>query len=141
MTLSIVQRIKAGFALLLLLLLVLGAISYFQTSNIHSKLRQVTEEAMPLTLATSQLRETLLAANRDSTAHLGSWEPQSLSRYRQAYDQNKALYSQRLQVVAALTMDDIGKRELALIQTGAGKFFAVSEQMMALHAEGVALAA
>ncbi|MEZ7863305.1 MAG: hypothetical protein QMB70_07615 [Aeromonadaceae bacterium] len=42
MTLSIVQRIKAGFALLLLLLLILGGISYLQTTGIHNKLKLVT---------------------------------------------------------------------------------------------------
>ena len=140
MTLSIVQRIKAGFALLLLLLLILGLISYLQTSNIHSKLRQVTEVAMPLTLGASQLRETLLAANRDSIAYLASSEPSVLAGYRQAYDQSKALYSQQLRAVAAFAMDDAGRSELALIQARATSLFAVSERLMALHSEEVALA-
>ena len=139
MTLSIVQRIKAGFALLLLLLLILGAISYLKTSNIHSKLKQVTEEATPLTLTASRLRETLLAANRDSIAHLGSWESKSLPGYRQAYDRNKSLYSQQLQVFSAFSMDEGGKQELAQIKVGAEKLFVVSEQLMALHEEEVAL--
>ena len=64
MTLSIVQRIKAGFALLLLLLLILGGISYLQTTGIHNKLKLVTEQATPLAMTTTRLREVLLLANR-----------------------------------------------------------------------------
>ena len=56
MTLSIVQRIKAGFALLLLLLLILGGISYLQTTGIHNKLKLVTEQATPLAMTTTRLR-------------------------------------------------------------------------------------
>lgn len=63
MTLSIVQRIKAGFALLLLLL-ILGGISYLQTTGIHNQLKQVTEKATPLAMTTTRLREALLLANR-----------------------------------------------------------------------------
>ena len=54
MTLSIVQRIKAGFALLLLLLLILGGISYLQTTGIHNKLKLVTEQATPLAMTTTR---------------------------------------------------------------------------------------
>ena len=61
MKLSIVQRIKLGFALLLVLLLVLGAISYSNTLNIHSKLKRVTDDAAPYTLAIGALKESLLS--------------------------------------------------------------------------------
>jgi methyl-accepting chemotaxis protein len=39
MTMSIVQRIRLGFALLLLLLLLLGVISYLKTATIHGRPR------------------------------------------------------------------------------------------------------
>ena len=44
---SIVQRIRLGFTLLLVLLLLLGAISYLKTTSIHGRFQQVTEEATP----------------------------------------------------------------------------------------------
>lgn len=59
MTLSIVQRISAGFALLLLLLLALAGISYLQTASIHQKLLQVTEQATPMAFAASALQDAL----------------------------------------------------------------------------------
>ena len=78
MTLSIVQRIKAGFALLLLLLLILGGISYLQTTGIHNQLKQVTEKATPLAMTTTRLREALLLANRYTLAHLSNRQATAL---------------------------------------------------------------
>ena len=92
MSLSIVQRIKLGFALLLLLLLVLGAISYTNTSNIHSKLKRVTDEATPFTLPIGSLKEILLSANRDAVSFLGVWDSGQLDRYQNAYEQAKERY-------------------------------------------------
>lgn len=137
---SIVQRIRLGFALLLLLLLLLGVISYLKTTTIHGRFLQVTEQATPLTLAASRLRETLMAADRDSLAHLASWDRATFPQLRQSFAQDKARYAQYVREFAALTLTPESQQQLQRVTDEAPKLFAISEQLMSLHDEAAALA-
>ena len=141
MTLSIVQRIKAGFALLLLLLLILGGISYLQTTGIHNQLKQVTEKATPLAMTTTRLREALLLANRYTLAHLSNRQASALPALRQQYDQSKQLYSQQLQEMVAFALQGSELSRLEAIQKLAPQVFGMAEKMMGLHQQQVELEA
>lgn len=137
---SIVQRIRLGFALLLLLLLLLGVISYLKTTTIHGRFLQVTEEATPLTLAASRLRETLMAADRDSLAHLASWDQATFPQLRQSFAQDKARYAQYIREFSALTLTPESQQQLQRVTDEAPKLFAISGQLMSLHDEAAVLA-
>ena len=139
MSISIVQRIRLGFALLLLLLLLLGGISYLKTTWIHGRFLQVTEEATPLTLSASRLRETLLAADRNSLAHLASWDPSTFPRLRQNFAQNKARYEQTIREFSALALDAESRQQLQQVTAQAPQLLALSEQLMSLHDEAAVL--
>ena len=139
MSISIVQRIRLGFALLLLLLLLLGGISYLKTTRIHGRFLQVTEEATPLTLAASRLRETLLAADRNSLAHLASWDVAALPRLRQRFAENQARYEHSIREFATLKLDAESQHQLQLVSEQAPQLFSLSEQLMSLHDEAAAL--
>lgn len=140
MTISIVQRIRLGFALLLLLLLFLGVISYVKTATIHGRFRQVTEVATPLTLNASRLREVLMAADRDTLAHLASWELSSFPRLQQSFAQEQARYVQYIRDFSALTLDPESTQQLQKITQEAPQLFTISEQLMGLHEEAATLA-
>ena len=137
MTLSIVQRIKAGFALLLLL--ILGGISYLQTTGIHNKLKLVTEQATPLAMTTTRLREALLLANRSTLAHLSSWQVSALPPLRQQYEQSKQLYAEQLKQMAGFDLQESAKSRLVTVQRQADQVFASAEKMMSLHEQQVQL--
>lgn len=139
MSLSIVQRIKLGFALLLLLLLVLGAISYTNTSNIHSKLKRVTDEATPFTLAISSLKEILLSANRDVVSFLRVWDSGQLDRYQNSYEQSKERYEAGMRNMASFNVTDDVRNALMQSERTAANFFATSEELIRLHTEEVGL--
>jgi methyl-accepting chemotaxis protein len=140
MTMSIVQRIRLGFALLLLLLLLLGVISYLKTATIHGRFLQVTEQATPLTLTASRLREALMAADRGSLAHLASWDVSTFPPLRQGFAQDKARYEQYIREFSALTLDAESQQQLQRVTDEAPQLFAVSEQLMSLHDEAAVLA-
>ena len=140
MSMSIVQRIRLGFALLLPLLLLLGVISYLKTTTIHGRFLQVTEQATPLTLAASRLRETLMAADRDSLAHLASWDVATFPQLRQSFAQDKARYAQYVREFSALTLTPESQQQLERVTDEAPKLFAISEQLMGLHDESAVLA-
>ncbi len=139
MKLSIVQRIKLGFALLLVLLLVLGAISYSNTLNIHSKLKRVTDDAAPYTLAIGALKESLLSANRDTIAFLGSWDNAKLAATRNAYVKDRQLYDERAKAVTHFHLLPEAQQALGQTQQAALHFFSRSDELMKLHEERVAL--
>lgn len=140
MTISIVQRIRLGFAFLLLLLLLLGVISYVKTVSIHGRFRQVTEVATPLTLNASRLRDALMAADRNTLEYLASWDLSVFPHLRQSFAQEKARYSQYVHDFTALTLDPESTKQLQQVTHDAPQLFAISEQLMALHEEEAALA-
>lgn len=112
---SIVQRIRLGFTLLLVLLLLLGAISYLKTASIHGRFQQVTEEATPLALTASRLRAALLMVDRDSLAHLAIWEGSAFPQSRQRFVNDKARYEQHIKEFKALTLDAESERQLVQV--------------------------
>lgn len=136
---SIVQRIRLGFALLLVLLLLLGAISYLKTTSIHGRFQQVTEEATPQALTASRLRAALLMADRDSLAHLAIREASAFPESRQRVAHDKVRYEQHIKAFAALTLDTESERQLARVTDQAPRLFTISEQLMSLHEESVEL--
>ncbi|WP_320151878.1 methyl-accepting chemotaxis protein [uncultured Tolumonas sp.] len=140
MTISIVQRIRLGFVFLLLLLLFLGVISYVKTATIHGRFRQVTEVATPLTLNASRLREALMAADRDTLAHLANWELSGFPHLRQSFAQEKVRYDQYIHEFAALTLDTDSTQLLQKVTHEAPQLFTISEQLMGLHEEEATLA-
>ncbi len=64
MGLSIVQRIIAGFVLMLLLLILLGVISTLKIRGINDGLSQVSDRATPLVIAVASLKGALQDSNR-----------------------------------------------------------------------------
>ena len=64
MGLSIVQRIIAGFVLMLLLLVLLGFISILKIRGINEGLSQVSDRATPLVIAVAGLKGALQDSNR-----------------------------------------------------------------------------
>lgn len=64
MGLSIVQRIIAGFVLMLLLLILLGVISTLKIRGINDGLSEVSDRATPLVMAVAGLKEALQESNR-----------------------------------------------------------------------------
>ena len=138
MTLSIVQRISAGFALLLLLLLALAGISYLQTASIHQKLLQVTEQATPMAFAASALQDALQQANRSVWQHASSREPQALASAKQAFQKSRQAYAASQERLARFNLGSDSNR-LVQLQQQSEQLFSTANQMMDLHERQVLL--
>ncbi|GAA4504110.1 methyl-accepting chemotaxis protein [Pseudaeromonas paramecii] len=139
MTLSIVQRIQAGFALLLLLLLLLGGISYLQTSTINSRLKQVTDEATPLALAAAGLRDATQQSGRHLLAYLNAWGAEELATVAPRFAQSKQEYGQQLDKLGDLAMSEAERGLLRGSDEQVSRFFQQAEQLLALHKDEVDL--
>lgn len=62
---SLVQRVVAGFLVLLLALLTLVAVSYFSVSQIQDDLSQVTDETLPLSQSANDVKINILQQNQN----------------------------------------------------------------------------
>ncbi|QFI54459.1 methyl-accepting chemotaxis protein [Aeromonas simiae] len=62
--LSILQRVYLGFAILVLVMLASSALTFSSQNQLKQALTQVTEQSMPLVLASSQTQVALLSANK-----------------------------------------------------------------------------
>jgi len=122
-------------------LLILGGISYLQTTGIHNKLKLVTEQATPLAMTTTRLREALLLGNRYTLAHLSSWQVSALPPLRQQYEQSKQLYTEQLKQMAGFDLQESAKSRLSTVQRQADQVFVTAEKMMSLHEQQVQLEA
>ena len=69
---TILHKIIAGFALLLVLLLGIVAVNFTNTRSITDKLFTITEESAPLSQAASELYVHILRANQALLAGLAS---------------------------------------------------------------------
>jgi flagellar biosynthesis/type III secretory pathway M-ring protein FliF/YscJ len=62
--LSILQRVYLGFAILVAVMVASAVLTFRSQSELSGALDQVTQESMPLVLASSQTQISLLSANK-----------------------------------------------------------------------------
>ncbi|MDO2949871.1 methyl-accepting chemotaxis protein [Aeromonas simiae] len=130
MSLSIVQRIIAGFVLMLLLLILLGTVSALKIRGINAGLTEVTERATPLVVAAANLKGTLQDANRWVLEYRNSEEGSALDGLAAQISQQRQRFEQSRE---ALDQGDEAAAKLQSVSEAAEHFFALSDQVMAQH--------
>ncbi|SIR53979.1 methyl-accepting chemotaxis protein [Aeromonas sp. RU39B] len=130
MSLSIVQRIIAGFVLMLLLLIVLGAVSALKIRGINAGLTDVTERSTPLVVTAASLKGTLQDANRWVLEYRTSQEAAKLGSLASRYDEQRQHFLQSSQ---SLTGSDQAANRLGEVQQAAGQFFDLAAQVQEQH--------
>ena len=101
--LSILQRVYLGFAILVAVMVASAVLTFRGQSELNDALDQVTQESMPLVIASSQTQISLLSANKWLTDVLTEQDPKQLpaevAELQQAKDQvDKMLTTLRQQV-------------------------------------------
>ncbi|WP_087018837.1 HAMP domain-containing methyl-accepting chemotaxis protein [Thaumasiovibrio subtropicus] len=135
MKVSIVLRTIIGFAIMFLLLVVLGGVSYFNTKNIQQRVDQVTEEATPLLVGSSQLQSTALGSQRRLLEFRTLTNQDKLAATSLLFDEQKAVFSDiAAELVARQTSPDLAD-EFSALQAEADNYYAVAAEIMALHRE------
>ena len=103
--LSILQRVYLGFAILVAVMVASAVLTFRGQSELNDALDQVTQESMPLVIASSQTQISLLSANKWLTDVLTEQDPKQLpaevAELQQAKGQvDKMLTTLRQQVAA-----------------------------------------
>ena len=100
---TILQRVIGGFAVLVLLLLIMAGISYQNTQSISSRLTIITGQSAPLSRAASELYVHILRANQALLAIQISTDPKQIEDGKPPFTESIAQFNQLLDSTVAYT--------------------------------------
>ncbi|WP_261858437.1 HAMP domain-containing methyl-accepting chemotaxis protein [Photobacterium sanguinicancri] len=133
MSLSIVQRTIAGFALMFLLIAIVGGISYSNTNRIHSRLLDVTENSTPMVISSSQLLANLLESQLMLVEYRMTNELSTLTTKKQAFERAKADFEQAKKHVISQANSGSAHDALRPVLIASDNFFLSAESVISLH--------
>ncbi|EJN6826536.1 methyl-accepting chemotaxis protein [Vibrio cidicii] len=136
MGLSIVQRIIAGFVLMLLLLILLGVISTFKIQGINDGLSQVTDKATPLVVSVAGLKEALQESNRWVLEFRTSEDANELPQLSSRFQDQQARFRQLSQEMNKLASEE-SQTQFQQVLKATDQFYAQADQVLAKHGEWV----
>lgn len=136
MGLSIVQRIIAGFVLMLLLLILLGVISTFKIQGINDGLSQVTDKATPLVVSVAGLKEALQESNRWVLEFRTSEDANELPQLSSRFQDQQARFRQLSQEMNKLASEE-SQSQFQQVLKATDQFYVQADQVLAKHGEWV----
>lgn len=138
MGLSIVQRIIAGFVLMLLLLVLLGFISILKIRGINEGLSQVSDRATPLVIAVAGLKGALQDSNRWVLTYRTSEDatqlPQLASQFKA---QQERFLAQSKEMARFDGVAEAGER-FRQVDGATREFYTLADQVLTQHGQWVA---
>ncbi|WP_421217464.1 HAMP domain-containing methyl-accepting chemotaxis protein [Aeromonas enteropelogenes] len=135
MGLSIVQRIIAGFVLMLLLLILLGVISTFKIKGINDGLSAVSDRATPLVVA--NLKGALQESNRWVLVYRTSEDAAQLPQFANQFKEQQARFTQLSQEMGKFTEVAEARARFRQVESATGQFYSLAEQVLAQHGKWV----
>ncbi|WP_421175460.1 HAMP domain-containing methyl-accepting chemotaxis protein [Aeromonas enteropelogenes] len=137
MGLSIVQRIIAGFVLMLLLLSLLGVISTFKIKGINDGLSAVSDRATPLVVAVANLKGALQESNRWVLVYRTSEDAAQLPQFANQFKEQQARFTQLSQEMGKFTEVAEARARFRQVESATGQFYSQAEQVLAQHGKWV----
>ncbi|HAS8358895.1 TPA: methyl-accepting chemotaxis protein [Vibrio vulnificus] len=137
MSLSIVQRITAGFVLMLLLLILLGVISTLKIQGINDGLSEVSDRATPLVVAVVGLKEALQESNRWVLEYRASEEAAELPQFSSRFKAQQARFRELSQEMNQFTSASESQAQFQQVLQATNQFYADSDKVLAKHGEWV----
>ncbi|EGQ7694750.1 methyl-accepting chemotaxis protein [Vibrio vulnificus] len=137
MSLSIVQRITAGFVLMLLLLILLGVISTLKIQGINDGLSEVSDRATPLVVAVAGLKEALQESNRWVLEYRASEEAAELPQFSSRFKAQQARFRELSQEMNQFTSASESQAQFQQVLQATNQFYADSDKVLAKHGEWV----
>lgn len=138
MGLSIVQRIIAGFVLMLLLLVLLGFISILKIRGINEGLSQVSDRATPLVIAVAGLKGALQDSNRWVLTYRTSEDATQLPQLASQFKAQQARFlAQSQEMVRFNDVAEAGER-FRQVDGATREFYALADQVLSQHGQWIA---
>lgn len=138
MGLSIVQRIIAGFVLMLLLLVLLGFISILKIRGINEGLSQVSDRATPLVIAVAGLKGALQDSNRWVLTYRTSEDATQLPQLASQFKAQQARFLAQSQEMARFNdVAEAGER-FRQVDGATREFYGLADQVLSQHGQWIA---
>lgn len=135
---TILQRVIGGFAVLVLLLLIMAGISYQNTQSISSRLSTITGQSAPLSRAASELYVHILRANQALLAIQISTDPKQIEDGKRPFTESITLFNQLLDSTLAYTGEHEALRaNLAQQRQQVGAYAEQAQALMTSHLQHV----
>ncbi|MCY9835066.1 methyl-accepting chemotaxis protein [Aeromonas media] len=138
MGLSIVQRIIAGFVLMLLLLVLLGFISILKIRGINEGLSQVSDRATPLVIAVAGLKGALQDSNRWVLTYRTSEDATQLPQLASQFKAQQARFVAQSKEMARFNdVAEAGER-FRQVDGATREFYGLADQVLSQHGQWIA---
>ena len=135
---TILQRVIGGFAVLVLLILIMAGISYQNTQSISSRLSIITGQSAPLSRAASELYVHILRANQALLAIQISADPKQIEEGKPRFTDSIAQFNKLLDSTAAYTGDhDALRASLAQQRQQVAAYAEQAQALMTSHLQHV----
>ncbi|MGL4715426.1 MAG: MCP four helix bundle domain-containing protein, partial [Aeromonas sp.] len=137
MGLSIVQRIIAGFVLMLLLLILLGMISAFKIKGINDGLSAVSDRATPLVVSVASLKGALQDSNRWVLVYRTSEDTTQLPQLADQFKEQQGRFTQLKQNLGKLTDVADARARFQQVERVTDQFYSLADQVLVQHQQWV----
>ena len=139
MSLSVIQRILLGFAILLVLLVVVAATGFTGIKKVEQGLNTVTGEVASVVASSNKINEILLTSNATLLQHLITYPDEELTKLEAALEQQQADF-----LAVATSLEGLiqkypaMKESLIEIERETEIFYQISQQATANHRKEIA---
>lgn len=138
MGLSIVQRIIAGFVLMLLLLVLLGFISILKIRGINEGLSQVSDRATPLVIAVAGLKGALQDSNRWVLTYRTSEDATQLPQLASQFKAQQARFVAQSKEMARFNDVAEADERFRQVDGATREFYGLADQVLSQHGQWIA---
>lgn len=139
MSLSVIQRILLGFAILLVLLVVVAATGFTGIKKVEQGLNTVTGEVASVVASSNEINETLLTSNATLLQHLITYPDEELTKLEAALEQQQAEFTALATSLESLIQNYPAMQEsLIEIERETDIFYQISKQATANHRKEIA---
>jgi methyl-accepting chemotaxis protein len=136
---SLVQRVVAGFLVLLLALLTLVAVSYFSVSQIQTDLSQVTEETLPVSQSANDVKINILQQNQNVMSIFSTTSTAVVDQLEAEFKAFDTKVTETLSTIptSVINNNSVLSKELPQIQSMRKEYVSKASELISLHRSAI----
>ena len=136
---SLVQRVVAGFLVLLLALLTLVTVSYVSVSQIQNDLSQVTDETLPVSQSANDIKINILQQNQNVMSIFSTTSTKVVDQLEAEFKAFDNKVSETLNTIPAsvISSNSVLSKELGRIQSVRKEYVTKASELINLHRSAI----
>lgn len=136
---SLVQRVVAGFLVLLLALLTLVTVSYVSVSQIQNDLSQVTDETLPVSQSANDIKINILQQNQNVMSIFSTTSTKVVDQLEAEFKAFDNKVSETLNTIPAsvISSNNVLSKELGRIQSVRKEYVSKAAELINLHRSAI----